>query len=146
MVGKRRRLKCYGHVFRSSGLAKTIVLQGTVKGVSRRDRQKKRWEDSIEERTGLEFAKFQRAVESREKMEETGCEVICGAPTTPEVKMKVKVKIQVLTYMKGNCGHATAIDLFHPPVRLQRGRFYRNVSLYETMMGGGKKEGLWWKK
>ena len=30
-IVKRRRLKWYGHVSRSSGLAKTI-LQGTVKG------------------------------------------------------------------------------------------------------------------
>ena len=30
-IVKRRKLQCYGHVCRSSGLAKTI-LQGTVKG------------------------------------------------------------------------------------------------------------------
>ena len=30
-------------------------------------RKKKRWEDNIWERTGLEFAKSQRAVETREK-------------------------------------------------------------------------------
>ena len=37
---------------------------------------RKRWEDSIREWTGLEFAKSQRAVEKREKMEEIGCEII----------------------------------------------------------------------
>ena len=42
----------------------------------------KRWEDNIREWTGLEFAKCQRAVENRGEMEETGREVICGAPTT----------------------------------------------------------------
>ena len=52
----------------------------------RRGRQRKRWEDNIREWTGLEFAKSQRAVENREKMEETGCEIICGAPTTLAVK------------------------------------------------------------
>ena len=36
--------------------------------------------DNIREWTGLEFAKSQRAVENREKMEKTGCEIICGAP------------------------------------------------------------------
>ena len=36
--------------------------------------------------TGLEFAKPQRAVENREKMEETGCEIIRGAATTLAVK------------------------------------------------------------
>ena len=49
-----------------SGLAKTI-LQGTVKGGRRQGRQKKRWKDNIREWTGLEFAKSQRAVKSREK-------------------------------------------------------------------------------
>ena len=85
---KRRRLKWYGHVSRSSGLAKTI-LQRTVKGGRRQGRQRKRWEDNIREWTGLEFAKSQRAMENSQ-MEETGCEVICGAPTTPAVKGYVK--------------------------------------------------------
>ena len=65
-IVKRRKLQWYGHVFRSSGLAKTI-LQGTVKGGRRQGRQRKRWEDNIREGTGLEFAKSQRAVENREK-------------------------------------------------------------------------------
>ena len=56
----------YGHVSRSSGLAKTI-LQGTVKGGRRQGGQRKRWEDNIREWTGLEFGKSQRAVENREK-------------------------------------------------------------------------------
>ena len=43
---KRRKLQWYGHVFRSSGLTKTI-LQGTSKGERRQSRQKKRWEDNI---------------------------------------------------------------------------------------------------
>ena len=30
--------------------------------------------------------KSKRAVENREKMEKTGCKIICGAPTTPMVK------------------------------------------------------------
>ena len=59
---KRRKLQWYGHVFSSSGLAKTI-LQGTVKGGRRQSRQRKRWEDNIGEWTGLEFAQTQRAVE-----------------------------------------------------------------------------------
>ena len=65
-IVKRCKLQWYGHVFRSSGLAKTI-LQGTVKGRRRQGRQKKRLEDSIREWTGPEFAKSQRAVENREK-------------------------------------------------------------------------------
>ena len=54
-IVKRRKLQWYGHVFRSSGLAKTI-LQGTVKGGRRQGRQKKRWEDNIREWTGQERA------------------------------------------------------------------------------------------
>ena len=41
--------------------------KGTVKGGRRQGRQRKRWEDSIREWTGLEFAKSQRAVENRAK-------------------------------------------------------------------------------
>ena len=65
-IVKRHKLQWYGHVSRSSGLAKTI-LQGTVKGVRRQGRQRKRWEDNIREWTGVEFDKSQRAVDNREK-------------------------------------------------------------------------------
>ena len=69
-IVKRCKLQWYGHVSRSSGLAKTI-LQGTVKGGRRQGRQRKRWEDNTtREWTGLEFAKSQRAVENREKRRE----------------------------------------------------------------------------
>ena len=37
---KRRKLRWYGHVTRSSGLAKTVI-QGTVQGGRRRGRQRK---------------------------------------------------------------------------------------------------------
>ena len=63
-IVKRCKLQWYGHVSRSSGLAKTI-LQGTVKRGRRQGRQRKRWEDNIREWTGLEFTKSQRAVENR---------------------------------------------------------------------------------
>ena len=43
---KNCKLKWYGHVVRSKGLAKTI-LQGTVQGQRVRGRQRKRWEDNI---------------------------------------------------------------------------------------------------
>ena len=38
---KKQKLRWFGHVSRSSGLAK-MILQGTVKGKRRRGRQKKR--------------------------------------------------------------------------------------------------------
>ena len=53
-IVKRLKLQWYGHVSRSSGLAKTI-LQGTVKGGRRQGRQRQRWEDNIREWTGLKF-------------------------------------------------------------------------------------------
>ena len=65
-IVKRCKLQWYSHVSHASGLAKTI-LQGTVKGGKRQGRQRKRWEDNIRERTGLEFGRSQRAVENREK-------------------------------------------------------------------------------
>ena len=46
MIVKRRKLQWYGHVSRSSGLAKTI-LQGMVKGGRKQGRQRKKWEDDI---------------------------------------------------------------------------------------------------
>ena len=65
-VVKRRKLQWYGHVSRSSGLAK-IILKGTMKGGRRQGRQRKRWEDNIREWTGLEFGKSQGAVENKGK-------------------------------------------------------------------------------
>ena len=61
---KKRKLRWYGHISRSSGMAKT-VLQGTVKGAKRRGRQKKRWEDYIKEWTGMGFGDSLRAAEAR---------------------------------------------------------------------------------
>ena len=63
---KRPKLQWYGHVSRSSGLAKAI-LQGTVKRGRRQGRQGKRWADNIREWTGLELSRCQGAVENREK-------------------------------------------------------------------------------
>ena len=61
---KRRKLKWYGHVSRSSGLAKTI-LQGTVRGRRKRGRQKKRWEDNIKDWTGLTLSDTLRKADNR---------------------------------------------------------------------------------
>ena len=63
---KRHKLKWYGHVKRSSGLAKT-VLQGTVQGGRRRGRQRKRWEDNIKEWTGPEWNILLRKAENHEE-------------------------------------------------------------------------------
>ena len=63
---KRRRLKWYGHITRSSGFAKTI-LQGTVQGGRRRGRQKKRWEDNIPEWTVMTLGAATRKTERRDE-------------------------------------------------------------------------------
>ena len=52
---KRCKLQWYGHVSRSSGLAKTI-FQGTVKEERRQGRQRKRWEDNVREWTAWSSA------------------------------------------------------------------------------------------
>ena len=91
-IVKRRKLQWYGHVSRSSGLAKPI-LQGTVKGERRQGRQTKRWEDNIREWTGLEFGKSQRAVVSREKWRKPVAKKIYGAPTTLAVKRLMMIMI-----------------------------------------------------
>ena len=66
---KRRKLKWYGHVTRSTGLAKTI-LPGTVQGGRRRGRQKKRWEDNIPEWTGMTLGAAMRKAERRDEWRE----------------------------------------------------------------------------
>ena len=78
---KKRKLRWFGHVSRSSGLAKTI-LHGTLKGKRKRGRQKKRWEDIIKELTGMDFASSTRAAENRSRWKGVCCEFICGAPAT----------------------------------------------------------------
>ena len=62
---KKRKLRWFGHMIRSSGLCKKIV-QDTVPGKRKRGRQKKRWEDNIREWTGLDFNSSQRAAEDPE--------------------------------------------------------------------------------
>ena len=75
---RHRKLKWYGHVIRSSGLAKTI-LQGTIRRGRKRGRQKKRWEDNIKEWTGLELSDTLRKAESREEWRE----LVAKTPVAP---------------------------------------------------------------
>ena len=82
---KRRKLQWYGHVSRSSGLAKTI-LQGTVKEGRRQGRQRKRWEDNPKGMDRPGVRQVPKGNGEQGKMEETGCEIICGVPMTLVVK------------------------------------------------------------
>ena len=62
---KTRKLRWYGHITRSTRLAK-MILQGTVQGGGRKGRQKKRWEDNVTEWTGLKLGEALRKAENRE--------------------------------------------------------------------------------
>ena len=66
-------------------LAKTI-LQGTVKEGRRQGRQKKEVGSQHEEMDRPWVRQVPEGSGEQRKMEETGYEVICGAPTTPAVK------------------------------------------------------------
>ena len=81
-IVKRRKVQWYGHVFRSSDLARTI-LQGTMKGGRRQGRQRKRWEDNIRAWTGLEFSKSQRAEDNRKKNGENWLQNHLWCPNDP---------------------------------------------------------------
>ena len=61
---KKWKLRWFGHVSRSSGLAKTI-LQGTVIVKRKRGWQKKRWQDNIKVWTGLDSTSSTRTAENR---------------------------------------------------------------------------------
>ena len=96
-IVKRRKLQWYGHVFRSSGLAKPI-LQGTVKGGRREGRQRKRWEDTIRmDRPGVR--QVPEGGGEQGKMEKTGCKIIVGAPTTLAVKGLMMIMMIMMMMM-----------------------------------------------
>ena len=63
---KKRKLKWYGHITRSTGLT-TTFLQGTVQGGRKKGGQKKRWEDNIREWTGLQLSETFRLAEDRKE-------------------------------------------------------------------------------
>ena len=65
-IVKKRKLRWYGHVMRSTGLSKTI-LQGTVEGTRRRGGQRRRWEDDITKWTGLGPIETMRLTKDRHR-------------------------------------------------------------------------------
>ena len=69
-IVKRRKLQWYGHVSRSSGLAK--ITRQTKEEVGRQHQGM--------DRPGVR--QVPEGSEEQEKTEETGCKIICGAPTT----------------------------------------------------------------
>ena len=81
---KRRKLKWYGHVSRSSGLSKTI-MQSTVKGGGRRGGQRKRWEDNIKDWTCLRAAESLRVSKDRNGWREVVRRSVMAPLRPPEV-------------------------------------------------------------
>ena len=70
-------------------LAVGMADAGSLKGVQNKVGHPARcykWLIQVPMLGGMEFAKAQGAVENREKFEETGYEIICGAPKTLAVK------------------------------------------------------------
>ena len=83
-IVKKRKLQWYGHVSRSSGLAK-IILQDIVKGGRRQGRQRKR----LKTTSGNGQARsspIPRGQWRLGKTEGSGCGIFCGVPTTLAVK------------------------------------------------------------
>ena len=57
-----------------------------MKGERRQGRQRRRWEDNIREWTGLEFAKFQGAVENRERWRK----LVAKSPVMPQRPLRLR--------------------------------------------------------
>ena len=104
-IVKRGKLQWYGHVSRSSGLAKTI-LQGKVKGGRRHGRQE---EEVGRQHQGMDRPGVRQAPEGggeQGKMEKTACKIICGAPTTHAVKELMMIMMKMIMMM---------IIIYYPP-------------------------------
>ena len=84
-IVKRRKLQWSGHVSRSSDLPKSI-LQGTVKGVEGKADRGRGWKTTSGNGQALRPPSPRGQWRIGKKKEETGCEIIRGAPTTLAVK------------------------------------------------------------
>ena len=80
-IVKKRKLRWYGHMMRSTGLSKTI-LQGTVEGTRRRGGQRSRCEDDITKWTVLGPVETMRLTMDRHRWTQlSATSIYCGAPT-----------------------------------------------------------------
>ena len=87
-IVKRHKLQWYGHASRSSGLART-KLQGTVKVGGGGEKTRQTEEEVGRLHQGMDRPGVRQVPEGsgeQGKMEKTGCEIICGAPTTLAVE------------------------------------------------------------
>ena len=80
-IVKRRKLQWYGHVFRLSCLAKTILQRHSGRGKKTRQTE----EEVGRQHQGMDKPGVRQVPEGsgeQGEMEETGCEIISGARTT----------------------------------------------------------------
>ena len=84
-IVKRRKLQRYRHVFHSSCLSKHHLARYSERWKKTRQTEEVGRQNHGMDRPGV--GQSQKTVENREKMEETGCEIICGVPTTLPVKV-----------------------------------------------------------
>ena len=84
-IVKGRKLQWYGHASRSSRLVETIEQGHSERGKKTRqtDQEMGRQHQGMDR---LGVCQVLGGSGEQRKMEETGYEVICGAPTTPAVK------------------------------------------------------------
>ena len=82
---KKRKLRWFGHVSRSSGLAKTILY--------------KRWEDNIKEWTRIDFASSTRAAENRKRWRA----VVANSSVVPRLSSKANYEILVFNIFSWLC-------------------------------------------
>ena len=96
-IVKRRKLKWYGHVSRQNHLAKHSEKGKKTRQTEEEVGKQHQGMDRPGVRQGPEGSGEQR------KMEETGCEIICGSPTTLAVKGLVMMMMaQLVELYTGN--------------------------------------------
>ena len=85
---RKRKLRWYGHITRSTGLV-NVILQGTVQGRRRKGRQKKRCRDNISEWTGLGLGQALRKAEDREEWRKV-IKVIARSSLMPQRSFRIR--------------------------------------------------------
>ena len=101
-IVKRRKLLWYGHVSRSSGLAKAILARHNERGKKTRQTE----EEVGRQHQGMDRPGVRQVPEGsgeQGKMEKTGCKIICGAPTT------LAIKGLMMMMMMSLCFHVSSL-------------------------------------
>ena len=80
---KKRKLKWYGHVTRSTGLS--TILQGTVRGGRKRGGQRKLWEHNLAEWTNSSTSESLRLTGDRSRRREVVPKCMMAPLRPPEV-------------------------------------------------------------